>query len=127
MFYGDHNPPHFHARYGRHKVSIRIPAKDKPMYVDVVSARYLRDYKIELTFANGKSGVVDFTKFIDKGGVFARLSDPDFFKRFQVNEELGIVTWENEIDVAPEVLYSEATGEPLPRWMREESEVRETA
>ena len=24
MFYGDHNPPHFHARYGKHKVAIRI-------------------------------------------------------------------------------------------------------
>lgn len=24
MFYGDHNPPHFHARYGNSKVAIRI-------------------------------------------------------------------------------------------------------
>lgn len=24
MFYGDHNPPHFHARYGRAKALIRI-------------------------------------------------------------------------------------------------------
>ncbi len=24
MFYGEHNPPHFHARYGKHKVAIRI-------------------------------------------------------------------------------------------------------
>ena len=24
MFFGDQNPPHFHARYGRHKVAIRI-------------------------------------------------------------------------------------------------------
>ncbi len=24
MYYDDHNPPHFHARYGEHKVSIRI-------------------------------------------------------------------------------------------------------
>jgi hypothetical protein len=24
MFYGDHNPPHFHARYGKHGVVIRI-------------------------------------------------------------------------------------------------------
>lgn len=24
MFYGDHNPPHFHARYGKYKVAIRI-------------------------------------------------------------------------------------------------------
>ena len=24
MFYSDHNPPHFHARYGSHKAAIRI-------------------------------------------------------------------------------------------------------
>jgi Protein of unknown function (DUF2442) len=97
------------------------------MYVDIISARYVNDYKIELTFENGRSGIVDFMKFISKGGVFSRLSDLDLFKRFQVNKELGIITWEEEIDVAPEILYSEATGEPLPRWMHQESEMRETA
>lgn len=24
MYYDDHNPPHFHARYGEHKVSVGI-------------------------------------------------------------------------------------------------------
>ncbi|MFC1483286.1 DUF4160 domain-containing protein [Candidatus Margulisiibacteriota bacterium] len=24
MFYDDHNPPHFHARYGEHKATIKI-------------------------------------------------------------------------------------------------------
>ncbi len=24
MFYDDHNPPHFHARYGKHKAAIDI-------------------------------------------------------------------------------------------------------
>jgi hypothetical protein len=97
------------------------------MYMDVISARYVSDYKIELTFENGRSGVVDFMKFIAQGGVFRRLSDFDFFKRFQVNEELGIITWNGEIDVAPETLYSEATGEPLPEWMEEESKLRRPA
>jgi hypothetical protein len=100
---------------------------DKTMYVDIISARYVDEYRIELIFENGRSGVVDFTKFISRGGAFSCLSDLDFFKRFQVNEELGVITWEEEIDVAPEILYSEATGEPLPNWMSQESEMRETA
>ncbi len=25
IFYSDHNPPHFHARYGKDKIAIRIP------------------------------------------------------------------------------------------------------
>jgi phosphomannomutase len=24
MFYSEHNPPHFHARYGKHKVAVEI-------------------------------------------------------------------------------------------------------
>lgn len=24
MFFEDHDPPHFHARYGKHKVAVRI-------------------------------------------------------------------------------------------------------
>jgi hypothetical protein len=97
------------------------------MYLDIISANYVSDFRVELTFENGRSGVVDFMKFIAKGGVFSRLSDLAFFREFQVNEELGIITWGGEIDVAPEILYSEATGEPLPHWMRPEGEMRETA
>ncbi len=97
------------------------------MYIDIISAKYVNEYRIELIFENGRSGVVDFTKFISKGGVFSRLSDLDFFKRFLVNKELGVIMWEEEIDIAPEILYSAATGEPLPHWMHDESEMRETA
>ncbi len=97
------------------------------MSMDVVSAKYVSEYKIELTFENGRSGIVDFTKFIRRGGVFGRLADPDFFVRVHVNEELGVLTWDDEIDVAPEILYSEATEEPLPDWMNQEKEMHETA
>jgi hypothetical protein len=100
---------------------------DRTMYIDIISARYVSGYRIELTFENGRSGVADFTKFISKGGIFSRLSDFDFFKSFRVNQELGVITWGDEIDLAPETLYSEATGEPLPQWMQEESEMRKTA
>lgn len=86
---------------------------------DVVSAVYKGDYRIEVTFEDGKKGVVDFTKYLEKGGVFERLKDKDFFSRFEVNEELGTLSWQNEIDVAPETLYAEATGSPLPEWMHQ--------
>ena len=45
----------------------------------------------------------------------------EFFRKFSVNEELGVLTWENEVDIAPETLYAEATGEPLPQWMTNET------
>jgi len=86
---------------------------------DVVSAVYKGDYRIEVTFEDGKKGIVDFTKYLEKGGVFERLKDKDFFASFEVNQELGTLSWQNEIDVAPETLYADATGAPLPEWMEQ--------
>ena len=87
------------------------------MSFDVVSAEYIEEYKIRVTFENGKTGVVDLLPYIRKGGLYSKLKDVDYFKKFQINEELGILTWENKIDIAPETLYSEATGEPIPEWI----------
>ncbi len=87
------------------------------MIHDVVSASYQGEYKIEITFDDGKRGVVDFSKYLHKGGVFDRFKDIGFFRNFKINEELGVLTWNNEIDVAPETLYAEATRAPLPNWM----------
>ena len=88
------------------------------MIVDVISASYQEDYKIQLTFENGRQGVVDFKEYLHKGGVFEKFKDLAFFKTFEVNPELGVITWGNEIDIAPETLYSKATKEPLPEWVQ---------
>ena len=93
------------------------------MIHDVVSAEYRGDYKIEVCFDDGKRGVVDFAKYLDKGGVYDRLRDVNLFKRFRINEELGVLTWEGDIDVAPETLYSDATNTLLPEWMDSEGKM----
>lgn len=87
------------------------------MLKDVISASYKGGYKIEVTFEDDATGIVDFEKYLDKGGVFNKFKDIDFFKRFSINEELGVLTWGNEIDIAPETLYAEATQSPLPDWV----------
>ena len=87
------------------------------MIHDVISAAYKGEYQIELTFEDGAVGIVDFSKYMEKGGVFERFRDMVFFRDFKVNEEIGVLTWKDEIDIAPETLYSEATGTPLPDWM----------
>ncbi|MEW6481848.1 MAG: DUF2442 domain-containing protein [bacterium] len=89
------------------------------MSFDVISAEYVGEYKIKLTFENGKSGVVDFLPYTRKGGVFARFKDLKYFKQFEVNRDLGTISWRSEVDIAPETLYSKAIGEPLPQWMEE--------
>jgi hypothetical protein len=87
---------------------------------DVVSARYLGDYRIEIVFDDGETGALDFFPFLSRGGVFERFRDMDFFRAFRVDPELGTLAWGQVIDIAPEVLYARATGSPLPDWMIED-------
>jgi len=87
------------------------------MLYDIVSAVYNGGYRIKLTFDDGKKGIVDFSEYLSKGGVFDRFKDIEFFKKFSINDELGTITWQNAIDLAPEQLYAKATGNPLPEWM----------
>ncbi len=71
------------------------------MLKDVISATYIGEYKIEVTFEDGATGVVDFSRFLKKGGVFEKLRDMEFFKNFRINRELGVLTWGDEIDITP--------------------------
>lgn len=87
------------------------------MLRDVIAAHYQGEYKIELTFEDGASGIVDFSEYLNKGGVFEEFKDMIFFMNFRINKELGILTWGDEVDIAPETLYTEATNSPLPDWV----------
>lgn len=87
------------------------------MLHDVVSAVYRCDHLIELEFDDGQRGTVDFAKYLERRGVFERFRDLEVFRSFVINKELGVLTWGNEIDIAPEILYAEATETPLPAWM----------
>ena len=49
------------------------------MLIDVISANYKGGYKIELTFEDGATGIVDFSKYLSKGGVFEKFKDIEFF------------------------------------------------
>ena len=91
------------------------------MYHDVVKIKCLDDFRLELTFDDGKSGILDCKPFIEKGGVFSVLRSPDIFNQAYIHKELGVITWNNEIDIAPETAYSLATGQSLPDWMEKEN------
>jgi hypothetical protein len=85
------------------------------MLPDVKSVRYLRDYKLELTFTDGVCGRIDFAPWIlGQGGVFLPLEEKAFFSKVAVNSELGTIVWPNDVDIDPEVLYSHITGKPIP-------------
>jgi hypothetical protein len=87
---------------------------EKMMFPRVIDVRHLRNHILELTFADGIQTEMDFAKRImGRGGVFASLEDVSFFKQVKVDPEAGTLVWPNEVDFDPDVLYNEATGEPI--------------
>jgi len=95
------------------------------MYYDLIEIKYIEGYKLELVFENRKRGIVDFQDYIKKGGIFSRFSDIEYFTKAYIDRELGVLCWPDGLDIAPETLYSKATGEPLPAWMKSEKDVKE--
>ncbi len=85
------------------------------MFPRIAEVRHIEAHRLELTFTNGEKAELDFAdRIVGRGGVFAPQEDMDFFKRVKVDPEIGTLVWPNEVDICPDVLYSEATGKPLP-------------
>ena len=82
------------------------------MYFNVIDAVYIEEYRINLKFKNGKTGIVNLAEYISNGEIFKPLRSLENFKKFSV--DYGTLTWNNgEIDIAPETLYEKATAEKI--------------
>ena len=70
----------------------------------VESAKYCSDYKIEVTFNDGSSHLVDFEKtvFNDSRAIVSALKDLSVFKNFSIMNHT--ITWGNGLDFAPEFI-----------------------
>jgi hypothetical protein len=87
------------------------------MFPRIKKVRHIETYRLELTFTNGETAKLDFrNRIVGRGGVFEPLEDVDYFKQVKVDPEIGTLVWPNEVDFCPDVLYSEATGKPLPEF-----------
>ena len=85
------------------------------MFPRIAGVRHVGEYRLELTFTNGERAELDFRdSVVGRGGVFAALEDVENFRRVVVDPEIGTITWPNGVDFCPDVLYSRATGTPLP-------------
>jgi len=70
------------------------------------------NYQLRLTYADGEIIVVDFTPIIQRGGVFAPLSDPAFFSQVSIGERGRYIQWPGELDFCADALWLEGhTGE----------------
>ncbi len=85
------------------------------MFPRVTGVKHIKDYVLELEFTDGRRARMDFgKKILGRGGVFRLLQEIEFFRQVRVDIEAGTICWPNDVDLDPDVLYSEATGTPLP-------------
>jgi hypothetical protein len=84
------------------------------MMIDVLTAKSLGGYKLEIEFSDGTIGVRDSSFVTEKTGPMAEpLKDPAYFQRVFVED--GALTWPNGYDWDPIALHDEMKAEGLLR------------
>lgn len=77
------------------------------MFLYIKDAKYIEEYKVQVLFSNGRSGVADLSSAL-KGRVFESLKDKSNFSALKVDRELDTIVWPNGADLAPEYVYFQA-------------------
>jgi hypothetical protein len=72
------------------------------LYWRVVSVKPQDNYMLNLTFVDGKQALFDMKPYLNFG-VFKTLKDPKMF--YTVRVSASSITWKNDLDIAPELLY----------------------
>ena len=75
--------------------------------IEVESFKLLQDGIMIITFTTGEKRIFDVFNLLNKGSVFAPLSDEKNMQTAKLT--YGFISWmDGEIDIAPEVLYEES-------------------
>ncbi len=75
----------------------------------LVEAKYIDGFRVYVKFNTGESGEVDLRDVIYKYDVARPLRDPSRFSEFYF-DSWPTLCWDCGFDIAPESLYSRATG-----------------
>lgn len=68
----------------------------------------LQGYRLNLTFDNGTSGVIDLSNLAGKG-IFACWNDWAAFGQVRIGSS-GELVWDDRVDLCPDALYLKVTG-----------------
>jgi hypothetical protein len=75
----------------------------------------LPGYRLELSFPDGTTGIIDLSDSVGKG-VFTPLQDEAFFKTVQIGT-FGQIAWSEDIEICSDAAYLEikakASHEPI--------------
>jgi len=74
----------------------------------IVNVKPLPDYRLDLEFDDGVTGVADVSSLVGKG-VFAQWNDIRAFEKVSVGSA-GELVWDGRIDLCPDSLYMKVTG-----------------
>ncbi len=66
----------------------------------ITNCKALNDYKAEIAFADGVSGIVDL-KHLSGKGVFKIWDDYEEFKKVFIHPESETICWAKELDLDP--------------------------
>ena len=77
------------------------------MFLHIINATYMEDYKVKVSFNDGREGVADLAGAL-KGSIFEPLKNQSIFSSFTVDKELETIVWPNGADLAPEYIYFQA-------------------
>lgn len=70
----------------------------------VRNVKYLKNYKLRLTFEKNVIKIVDLKNHLD-GEVFEPLKDLKYFQKVKINSDIDTIVWPNEADFSPDFLF----------------------
>ena len=74
--------------------------------IKIVKAEHIDQYRIRLTFSDGKQGDYDMASLLAKETALTQpLQSTENFKDFYL--ELGALCWKNGLELSPSALYQE--------------------
>lgn len=87
------------------------------MYPRVKTVKSEENFKLKITFNNGKVGIFDVHPYLNFG-IFSELKNIAYFKK--VKPFYGAISWPHGQDICPDTLYQEAilTNQPSGRKLR---------
>jgi hypothetical protein len=67
---------------------------------EIIKCIPLEGYKLDITFADGKNGIVDLSYLVGKG-IFNKWNDYQEFSKVSINKITKTVSWTEDIDLDP--------------------------
>ena len=68
---------------------------------------YVDGYRVRVRYRNALEAVVDLSDLLEHP-FYASLKDPSLFSKVKVDEEVRVLVWPDDIDLAPEILFERA-------------------